>query len=46
MPQSQIWFKSYVYRSLLVTWGQLEVIWWLETQNLQAQSTRRPKKKM
>ena len=27
MPQSEIWYESYVYGSLLVTWGHLEVIW-------------------
>ena len=27
MPQSEIGLESYNYRSLLVTWGHLEVIW-------------------
>ena len=29
MPQSEIWWESYFFRSLWVTWGHLEVIWWL-----------------
>ena len=43
MPQSEIWYESYVYGSLLVTWG-LEVIWWFETQIWCVQSTQSTKK--